>query len=337
MVIFSARGIVPGGGGALRHWSGGGSSVASWRTAFGRPNAKVRGTSVAVLEAMDGRVLVPSNDVVRDLSRATSMLAWATRCVWRKKVHTEERRPSRIEVTQEPCQRPHSLTTLAIVRPHTDRTQSRTAQLFLQTRGKPWGNPSIRAGFMLEPPSSPPAPALLPAAPGPAAGTDLSDLLCALTTQGGVTFLGYLAGATGIIGEGRSISLFVSRVALPCLLMQSLANASFESLNVCFLLIMLLSKGLTLVVGGLLGSRLLSGSRLKSAAVGGLLTSCSNDLAFGLPIVNALYPELSIYVVLLAMMQNAFLNQFCFVMMEAGLAVDKGRPDGDRRACSGAC
>lgn len=149
-------------------------------------------------------------------------------------------------------------------------------------------------------------------------------MLCALTTQGGITLFGYFAGSIRLVGDGRSISLFVSRVALPCLLMRSLAVAKLDDLNYCFLFAMLLSKFLTLVLGGAIGSRLLSGPRLKSAAIGGLLSSCSNDLAFGLPIVHSLYPELEIYVVLLALMQNALLNQLCFILMEAGIAMEKG-------------
>ena len=45
-------------------------------------------------------------------------------------------------------------------------------------------------------------------------------------------------------------------------------------------------------------SRLISGSRLKTAALGGLLACCSNDIAFGLPIVDALHPSFGIYIVL---------------------------------------
>ena len=174
--------------------------------------------------------------------------------------------------------------------------------------------------------------AAVPSLPPPSAPTpgplDLTDLLCALTTQGGVILIGYFSGAIGLVGDGRSISLFVARIALPCLLMQQLATAKLNDLNPCFLLIMLLSKLISLSLGSAIASSLLSGSRLKSAALGGLLASCSNDLAFGLPIIRALYPTLAIYVVLFSLMQNAFVNQVCFFFMEAGIAMEKGTKPG---------
>ena len=175
-------------------------------------------------------------------------------------------------------------------------------------------------------PSLPP-PSAPPSAPTPGQ-LDLTDLLTALTTQGGVILIGYFSGAIGLVGDGRSISLFVARIALPCLLMQQLATAKLNDLNPCFLFIMFLSKLISLSMGSAIASSLLTGSRFKSAALGGLLASCSNDLAFGLPIIRALYPTLAIYVVLFSLMQNAFVNQICFFFMEAGIAMDKGTKPG---------
>ena len=175
-------------------------------------------------------------------------------------------------------------------------------------------------------PSLPP-PSAPPSAPTPGQ-LDLTDLLTALTTQGGVILIGYFSGAIGLVGDGRSISLFVARIALPCLLMQQLATAKLNDLNPCFLFIMFLSKLISLSMGSAIASSLLTGSRFKSAALGGLLASCSNDLAFGLPIIRALYPTLAIYVVLFSLMQNAFVNQICFFFMEAGIAMEKGTKPG---------
>jgi len=209
---------------------------------------------------------------------------------------------------------------LASIFPHSLCDETLKKGTFVGLVGAPFwlvSSDNMAAVPSLPPPSAP--------TPGP---LDLTDLLCALTTQGGVILIGYFSGAIGLVGDGRSISLFVARIALPCLLMQQLATAKLNDLNPCFLLIMLLSKLISLSLGSAIASSLLSGSRLKSAALGGLLASCSNDLAFGLPIIRALYPTLAIYVVLFSLMQNAFVNQVCFFFMEAGIAMEKGTKPG---------
>ena len=91
----------------------------------------------------------------------------------------------------------------------------------------------------------------------------LSDLQCALAVQGGVTLAGYLAGITGILGSGGTpvIASFVSQIALPALLVQSMATADLSSIRPCFLLSMLASKGSLLVLGCIVGSSFLTGSR----------------------------------------------------------------------------
>ena len=58
-----------------------------------------------------------------------------------------------------------------------------------------------------------------------------------------------------------------------------------------------MSKIIVMLIGCGLGSCLLTGSRYKGGALGGLLSTCSNDLAFGLPLVRALEPDLTLYVV----------------------------------------
>ena len=148
----------------------------------------------------------------------------------------------------------------------------------------------------------------------------ISGLLDALGTQGGITVLGYVSSVTGVVTEGRSLSQFVSCVALPCLLLKSMASVDLTTVNLKFVAAMTLTKIIVAAIGCALGSRLLPGSRFKSAAMGGLLSTCSNDLAFGLPIVRSLHPDFALYVVILATVQNALLNPALFVLMEIGVA-----------------
>ena len=159
--------------------------------------------------------------------------------------------------------------------------------------------------------------------------SNLSGLIDALGVQGGITMLGYLSSITSIVTEGRSLSQFVSCVAPPCLLLKSMATVDLSQIEPTFVASMALSKCIVMVLGCLLGCAMLPGSKFKSAAIGGLLSTCSNDLAFGLPIVRSLHPNYAFYVVILATLQNALFNPICFVLMEVGTA----REEAGRTSC----
>lgn len=148
----------------------------------------------------------------------------------------------------------------------------------------------------------------------------LGGLFDVLAVQGGVTMLGYVCAATGVVTEGRSLSQFVSCVALPCLLLKSMATVDLSQVNLNFVASMAATKLVVMFAGWIFGAGLFTGGRFKSAAIGGLLATCSNDLAFGLPLVRALHPDLGFYVVILATLQNALCNPACFVLMEIGVA-----------------
>jgi hypothetical protein len=72
------------------------------------------------------------------------------------------------------------------------------------------------------------APNLPP--PSPASGE--SALFDVLGVQGGITFLGFIAGTAGVVTEGRSLSQFVSCVALPCLLLKSMATVDLGQTDI---------------------------------------------------------------------------------------------------------
>ncbi|KAG8457928.1 hypothetical protein KFE25_011994 [Diacronema lutheri] len=153
----------------------------------------------------------------------------------------------------------------------------------------------------------------------------LHALLRVLGHQGSFLTLGCVLGTVFPLFDPSPIARFVWYVALPALLFRSMLLLDLSSINVPFLGAMLVAKWAIAAGGMALARATLSGDRLKSCGLCGLLISCSNDLAFGYPLVQALMPTMAAQVVLLSAVQNLCVNPFLFALMDLGAHTQQQR------------
>lgn len=97
-----------------------------------------------------------------------------------------------------------------------------------------------------------------------------------------------------------------------------MATLDLSSVNFGLLGAMALGKLFVFVLAAGAALLLEKENKLSKAGVYGVFCTQSNDLAFGFPIVNALYPNLVQYLYLGAPFQLVVLTPLGFVLMEAG-------------------
>jgi predicted permease len=168
------------------------------------------------------------------------------------------------------------------------------------------------------------------------AANQILALLSALTQAFSFIFAGFWASKTGYISAQASegIGQLVGKVALPCLLFRAVATTKLDSLDPFVLLAVLIAKIVALTIAGACGY---AKNRNKSdgftiAGVFALFVTNSNDLAIGIPLVEAMYPKAIypngpnvLYIYSFAVMQNILVAPLYFVLLELGRTKASGQ------------
>ncbi len=166
------------------------------------------------------------------------------------------------------------------------------------------------------------------------ADVDLEKLYPALVECFGIVFLGYLAAKFSMVSEveSRGLAAFTGTFALPALVFRSLVILDFGAVSWSFLTGILVSKAVlfaVVVLGSLLALRPADPAR---AGLFAIFVTQSNDFALGYPILEAMYghsyPQIPMYMYLMAPISLVILNPIGFVLMEYSAA---GRNNGDQQ------
>lgn len=99
--------------------------------------------------------------------------------------------------------------------------------------------------------------------------------------------------------DGSSLAKFAGSVALPLLAFRALAALDLGGVQWPLIGALVAGKLVTFVAGLLVGTLLAgkSGARTKMAGVAAMFGTCSNDFAFGTPVLRALFPSVAPYLV----------------------------------------
>jgi predicted permease len=161
-------------------------------------------------------------------------------------------------------------------------------------------------------------------------------LLSALTQAFSLVMAGFWASKSGYLTKdaSRGIGQLVGKVALPCLLFRAVATTKLDSVNFVVVGTVLIAKLVALTVAASCGY--LKHYHEKNAiTIGGvfaLFVTNSNDLAIGIPLVEAMYPISEnpngpnvLYIYVFAVMQNILVAPIYFMLLEYGKAKATGQ------------
>ncbi|XP_074658846.1 lysosomal cholesterol signaling protein-like [Tubulanus polymorphus] len=137
-----------------------------------------------------------------------------------------------------------------------------------------------------------------------------------------IILAGYIAGRFNLISSNQSkgIGTFISKFALPALVLKSMIELKFETVNWKFLSSLLIGKSIVfflVIIFTLILTRL---NRLGKAGIFAIFATQSNDFALGYPIIQALYeqsnPDFLQYIYLAAPISFMILNPIGFTLLE---------------------
>ena len=162
------------------------------------------------------------------------------------------------------------------------------------------------------------------------------SLLSALTQAFTLIFVGFWSSKLGYISvdASRGIGQLVGKVALPCLLFRAVATTALDSVNFTVVLTVLIAKLVALTFAAAVGYAKYAGERdaITIAGVYALFVTNSNDLAIGIPLVEAMYPIAQfpqgpnvLYIYVFAVMQNILVAPLYFMLLEYGKAKSSGQ------------
>eukprot|EP00667_Euglena_gracilis_P003550 EG_transcript_3559 len=156
-------------------------------------------------------------------------------------------------------------------------------------------------------------------------GTPFANLAVAVGTTLSVVLLGYVLGSLGVCDPqaSKGLSQYLTWVAFPALVFHGLATMDLSQLSWTVYSAILVSKIITMLIMVaivLLMSRAPMGVRLKKAGILGMFVTMTNDVAIGLPIVQAVYPQFASYLYL--PQQYLLFNPLALVLLELGVAYD---------------
>jgi predicted permease len=156
-------------------------------------------------------------------------------------------------------------------------------------------------------------------------------LLESLAQTGCIILLGYLSVSVNLVGraELKGIYKFCGKIALPAIFFSEVANIEWGSIHVSILLGMFAAKVVTFLV---VAAYVLARQRWQPRAKGGgyakgllstmgmfcIFATKSNDIALGVPLINAVFgaQKFSTYLYLFAPFQLLILNVAGFIMLE---------------------
>lgn len=151
-------------------------------------------------------------------------------------------------------------------------------------------------------------------------------LVPALVQTFAIIFLGYGCGLLRVLSpeQASGVGKFVATVSLPGLLFRSMVKLDLHAVDWRFVLCIFVSKTIVFIVTAV-GTHLYErrcAKRIAFAGINAIFCTQSNDLAFGLPIVAALFsaehPEYPAYLFVVAPISLMILNPIAFAMMAYG-------------------
>eukprot|EP00667_Euglena_gracilis_P002987 EG_transcript_2993 len=134
-----------------------------------------------------------------------------------------------------------------------------------------------------------------------------------------ITLLSYLLGAFGIIKPTSATGLndVVSSLLLPSLLLKAMLTMDLSDVQWSILFVIFLSKFILMVFTWALVHAFISNQKLSKIGIYGLFVTLSNDVAVGLPIMQALFPKYQNYLLLVKPQQMLVLNGIGLAILEA--------------------
>mmetsp|Transcript_13272 Transcript_13272/g.40021 ORF Transcript_13272/g.40021 Transcript_13272/m.40021 type:complete len:1120 (-) Transcript_13272:249-3608(-) len=163
----------------------------------------------------------------------------------------------------------------------------------------------------------------------------LGPLLSALAYTLLIIFTGYFMRAYRVLNDAEAggLSRFCGLLALPCALFASVVDLDWSSVDGTLLLGMFLSKVIIFAFTSLATlSRRRTPRDVARAGIFSIFTTKSNDIAFALPIVTAIFPErFARMVFLFVPLQLTIINPVGLMMMEYGSGDREDLGGGDKR------
>jgi predicted permease len=162
------------------------------------------------------------------------------------------------------------------------------------------------------------------------------SLLSALTQAFSLIFAGFWASKSGYLSAdaSRGIGQLVGKVALPCLLFRAVATTKLDSVQPVVVATVFIAKIVALTVAATCGymKHYHEKDSITIAGVFALFVTNSNDLAIGIPLVEAMYPidqfpngPNVLYIYVFAVMQNILVAPLYFMLLEYGKAQSSGQ------------
>jgi len=156
------------------------------------------------------------------------------------------------------------------------------------------------------------------------------DVLGRVGLSTGFTLLVIGTGIAARLGEvmetsaSAGVARFAGSVALPAAVFRGIAAIDFGTVDGKIVLVLTLSRVVVFGLGALYGYNLHGhkAQRLARAGIFGIFCTQSNDFAFGLPIVESVFPpaqsrtNFTSYILLLAPIQLGLINVFGFLLAE---------------------
>jgi malonate transporter len=120
-----------------------------------------------------------------------------------------------------------------------------------------------------------------------------TDILTLVLPTFGIIFIGYAAGRLGLLAEpvGDALGSYVFTIALPLLLIRTIAKAEFPDVSPWPLWLTYFAGALVAWLSGEFIIRRLFRRDVRSAVIGGLSAAYSNLVLLGIPIVYTVYGE----------------------------------------------
>lgn len=147
------------------------------------------------------------------------------------------------------------------------------------------------------------------------------DLIAVLTECFTIISLGYLSCRFKLISpEAKDLGSYLTTFALPMIIFLNIAQMEFHTINLSFLLCMLMAKLLLFITVTLITLAISYPTNCAYAGSLSILATQSNDFALGYPLIKSLYgetkPEMLGYLSLMAPIQLLILNPLGITMLE---------------------
>lgn len=147
------------------------------------------------------------------------------------------------------------------------------------------------------------------------------DLIAVLFECFLIISLGYLSCRFKLISAAATdLNSYLTTFALPMVVFLNISQMEFQTINLSFLLCMLIAKLLLFISVTIITLTISSPTNFAYAGALSILATQSNDFALGYPLIKSLYgdtkPEMLTYLSLMAPIQLLILNPLGIVMLE---------------------